>query len=335
MIRNHLFSEEYGRNIIWVMMSGFFLKIGAKENIFGQIIMPKNDYLFNLDEKNINNEYLKYENLHYIVLDGATQHTTDARIQNIKKKVNIYYVGKFNEYWKHIQNSQLLFPDNLDDFNNLIHKIKKKFPFFFKKYLLKKTFTTLNNTKNIKLFTNHTFNKHKYVYYGYIKPIKEHLNIYEKHLNLKYDQYKFFFEQYNDLNSLQKKIKMFCLLKTKLLETVKIEAYPYLNEFLLFIIRNILCNFLKEKNNFFIYDGAGGNLNFNAYEMFFGNQHTYIDLGSKVGYDNLYPRQALLNLSNRKFVRFNLSEKLFFSNIDESNLYLQERFDNFFENLKI
>ena len=50
MIRKYLFSEEFGRNIIWVMLSGFFLKIGAKENILGQIIMPKDHYLFNLDD---------------------------------------------------------------------------------------------------------------------------------------------------------------------------------------------------------------------------------------------------------------------------------------------
>ena len=51
MIRKYFFSEEFGRNVIWVMLSGFFLKIGAKENILGQIIMPKDHYLFNLDEK--------------------------------------------------------------------------------------------------------------------------------------------------------------------------------------------------------------------------------------------------------------------------------------------
>ena len=51
MIRNYIFPEEYGRNIIWVMLSGFFLKIGAKENSFGQIVMPKDHFLFNLDKK--------------------------------------------------------------------------------------------------------------------------------------------------------------------------------------------------------------------------------------------------------------------------------------------
>ena len=49
MIRKYLFSEEYGRNIIWPMLSGFFLKIGAKENIFGQIENLK----VNLEELNL------------------------------------------------------------------------------------------------------------------------------------------------------------------------------------------------------------------------------------------------------------------------------------------
>jgi len=57
MIRKYFFSEEFSGNIIWVMLSSFFLKIGAKENILGQIIMAKDHYLFNLDEKKINNEY--------------------------------------------------------------------------------------------------------------------------------------------------------------------------------------------------------------------------------------------------------------------------------------
>ena len=51
MLRKFLFSEQYGRNVIWLMLSGFFLKLNAKENRFGQIILPKNQYLFNLDAK--------------------------------------------------------------------------------------------------------------------------------------------------------------------------------------------------------------------------------------------------------------------------------------------
>lgn len=63
------------------------MRIGAKENILGQIIMPKDHYLFNLDEKKINNEYLNYNNLHYILLDGATEYLSDTRLGNIKKKL--------------------------------------------------------------------------------------------------------------------------------------------------------------------------------------------------------------------------------------------------------
>ena len=71
MIREYIFSEELGRNIIWVMLSGFFLKIGAKENSFGQIKMPKDHYLFNLDKKDLDQSYTKYSNLHYIFLDDS------------------------------------------------------------------------------------------------------------------------------------------------------------------------------------------------------------------------------------------------------------------------
>ena len=335
MIRKYLFSEEYGRNIIWVMLSGFFLKVGAKENILGQIIMPKEHYLFNLDEKKINNEYLNYKNLHYILLDGSTEYLSDSRLKNIKKKVNIYYVGKLDNFWRNNKHAQPLFQENLNDFNNTLIKIKKEFPIFFKKYFLKKIITTLINTKKFKLFNKHMFDNNKYVYYGYIRPTKEHLNFYQKCLNLEYDQFKIFFEKCSDYTDLQKKIKKISDLKRNLLGVVKINDYPYLNEFLLFMIRNVLCNFLKEKNNFFIYDGAGGDFNFNAYEMLFGNQHIYLDFGSKVGFDIVYPRQALLYLCNRKTVRFSLSENLFFLNEDKSFLYLQRKIDEFLNNLNI
>ena len=80
MIRKYLFSEEFGRNIIWVMLSGFFLKIGAKENTVGQIVMPKDHYLFNLDDKKINNEYLKYKKKY----PGLTKFVDSVQISGSK-----------------------------------------------------------------------------------------------------------------------------------------------------------------------------------------------------------------------------------------------------------
>ena len=297
--------------------------------------MPKDHYLFNLDDKKINNEYLDYNNLHYILHDGAIEYLSDTRLKNIKKKVNIYYVGKLDNFWKDIKNTKPLFPDSLNEFNDLLPEIKKKFPIFFKKYCLKKFFITLINTKKFKLFNNHTFESKKYVYYGYIRPTKEHLEIYQKHLNLEYDQFKIFFEQCSNYSQLKKNVIKFCTLKTHLLTTVKTRDYPYLNEFLLFMIRNILSNFLKEKKNFFIYDGKGGNSNFNAYEMLLGNHHIYLDFGSKVGIETVYPRQALLNLSNRKTVRFNLTKNLIFMKKDNAHFHLQDRIDKFLHHLNI
>jgi len=92
---------------------------------------------------------------------------------------------------------------------------------------------------------------------------------------------------------------------------------------------------LKEKKFFFIYDGAGGDSNFNAYEMVLGNQHIYLDFGSKVGIDSTYPRQALLSLSNRKTVRLHLNDSLFSMNKDDYYLYLKERIDKFLHNLDV
>ena len=93
--------------------------------------MPKDHYLFNLDDKKINNEYLDYNNLHYILHDGAIEYLSDTRLKNIKKKVNIYYVGKLDNFWKDIKNSKPLFPDSLNEFNKLLPEIRKRFPIFF------------------------------------------------------------------------------------------------------------------------------------------------------------------------------------------------------------
>jgi hypothetical protein len=329
MIRQFLFSEEYGRNTIWLMLSGFFLKIGAKENLYGQIVMPEDHYLFNLDKKIFNNDYLKFNNLHYIILDGPVEHLNDNRVKKIKENINIYYVGKFNNYWKNIKNSQPLFTDSIIYLQDIFVQIKNKFPIFFKKYFLKKFATTLFGAKNVQLFINHSIRKEKYVYYGYIKPSQKHLDFLNFFLNLKRRQINFLFDENKNINTLKKKIKEICNLKENLLNNLKDLHYPYLNELLLFLIRNTLCNFLKEKKSFFIYDGAGGALNFNAYEMFFGNQHTYIDLGSKVGYDKIYPRSALLKFCQRKTLDFICDEDFFLLDSSKSNLYLENKFDIF------
>ena len=112
------------------------------------------------------------------------------------------------------------------------------------------------------------------------------------------------------------------------------KCYPYLNEFYLFMIRNLICNILKKDENFLIYDGLGGNHNFNAYEMFFENQHTYLDLGSKVGFDKIYPRYALLELFER-VLSLNLDENSFYSQNEDSSSSLYESVNNFLNKLNI
>jgi len=286
--------------------------------------------LFNLDKKNFNNDYLKFDNLHYIILDGPVEHLNDSRIKEIKKKIiNIHYVGKFNNYWNNIKNSQPLFAESNSELQNILVQVKNKFPIFFKKYSLKKFATTIFGVKNIKLFINHSIKKKKYVYYGYIKPTQNHINFLNNFLKLKNYEISYFFEENKNIFTLQKKIEAICNLKENLLNSLNNLHYPYLNELLLFLIRNILCNFLKRKKNFFIYDGAGGSLNFNAYEMFFGDQHTYINLGSKVGYDKIYPRSALLNLSQRKTIDFICDEEFFLLDRKSSNIYLKNKVDFF------
>ena len=334
MIRNYIFPEEYGRNIIWVMLSGFFLKIGAKENSFGQIVMPKDHFLFNLDKKDIDNSYLNYKYLHYIFLDGAAEYLEDEKFKKIKSKVNIYYVGKLDNFWNNIKNSFPLYSDNINENLNTIKQVKKKYPIFFKKYFLKKLLTTINNFRYLELSSKHLFGKKKYVYYGYITPTKSHLNKFIRILNLDLDTVKTLFDFQNNYD-LEYNVKQICVLKEKLIKQNNIKYLPYINELLLFLIRHLICGLLKNKDNFLIHNGMGGKKNFNAYEMLFGNRHIYLDFGSKVGFDKAYPRWALLRLSNRKTICFNLDQDFIFKDIRSSVVYLREKIDEFLNKLNI
>ena len=69
--------------------------------------------------------------------------------------------------------------------------------------------------------------------------------------------------------------------------------------------------------------------------MLLGNQHVYLDFGSKVGIDTIYPRQALLSLSNHKTARFHLNDSLFSMNKDDYYLYLKKRIDKFLYDLHV
>ncbi len=334
-LRKFLFSESYGRNIIWLMLSGFFTKVDAKENHLGEIIMPDDHYLFNLDNNNLDESYLNYNNLHFIILDGPVQHMNDQRLKKLRKKTQIYYVGKFDNYWQNIENASLLYSDNPSDHEKVLLNIRKKFPIFFKKYFLKKLLTTFSGIKNIKLLSNHFQFKDKHVYYGYIKPTKKHLDNFRKKFYFEDKYIKNFFQDSHTSYDVKTKIKELCVLKEEIKYRINEIDYPYLNELLLFLIRNIICNFLKNKKNFLIYDGKGGKYNFNAYEMLSGNNHIYLDLGSKVGYDYFYPRSALLKFNKKKSIRFYCEEKFFNFNKSDSNLYMQQITDSFFKKLNI
>ena len=120
-----------------------------------------------------------------------------------------------------------------------------------------------------------------------------------------------------------------------MLKILDSKKHPYLNEFLLFMIRNLICNIIKDKENFLIFDGLGGKKNFNSYEMLFGNQHTYIDLGSKVGFDKIYPRNVLLRFFERDTKTFNIDEKFFLNDEKNSYLYLYESIIYFLDKLNV
>jgi hypothetical protein len=318
------------------MLSGFFLKIGAKENSLGQIIMPKDHFLFNLDSSEIKDDYLKYKHLHYIFLDGSVEYLEDQRFKKISKEINIYYVGKLDSFWKKIKNAHPLFSDDINENLDIIEQVKINFPIFFKKYFIKKSLTTIYNFNKVDLFFKHIFGKKKYVYYGYIRPIKSHLKKYQQILNLDYNEIEnFFYFQSVKKYDLEFQICYICDFKNILIKRNKSEDLPYINELILFMIRYAICTYLSKSDDFIIYDGLGGKKNYNVYEMFFGKHHTYLDFGSKVGFDKIYPRKALLLFSKKKNISFNISENFLFKDLTSSNLYLKQKVHQFFDNLNV
>ena len=335
MMRKYFFSEKLGRNIIWVMLSGFFLKFNARENLFGQIVLPKDHFFFNLDDNKIDPNYINFNTLHYFFFDGSAEYLRDNRLKQIKKKLKIYYVGRLGKFWNNIENSSLLFTKNYKELEKDIIVAKKKFPIFFMKYYLKCFLTTIINFKKFKLTFQHILGKRKFVYYGYIKPTTFHLKFYQKKLGIKKYNFKLFFEETNNSSQLKDKINYLCYIKDDIFNLLGVKSYPYLNEFFLFMIRNIVCNILKKKKDFIIHDGLGGDHNFNAYEMLFGNQHIYLDLGSKVGFDKIYPRYALLKLFNRKIIRLNLRESTFYNRKTSASIELYSSINNFLKKLNI
>lgn len=332
-MRKFLFSEELGRNIIWVMLSGFFLKINARENIFGKLKLPENHYFFNLDDKELDEKYKNHNKLHYIFLDGSNEYLKDERFKKIEKKVNIYYVGKLKKFWQNIENAEPLFSNDIKILEKNIESAKKKYPIFFTKYYIKVFFTTLANIKSFKLFFNHLFGRKKFVYYGYIKPNEKLLKLFENKLGINKFDFHILFETTRNEKQLKKKIDLICLMKNQINLKVDDSKQSYLNEFILFMIRNLLCSLFKENKNFLIYDGLGGDFNFNAYEMFFGKQHVYLDLGSKVGYDRIYPRYAMLKLFNRDTINFELAENFFYKDREQSFACLYIAIKEFLEKL--
>jgi hypothetical protein len=51
MIKKILLPHNFGSNTIWLMLSGLFLRIKAKEDLYGRIKLPDDNYLFNLINK--------------------------------------------------------------------------------------------------------------------------------------------------------------------------------------------------------------------------------------------------------------------------------------------
>ena len=185
------------------------------------------------------------------------------------------------------------------------------------------------------MFSKFTLGSPKIIYFGNIVPKNEYLENISEKFNISLKKLNVFFEKVEKYENLSAKIKIFSELKDRILQKTKSNFYPDLLELFNIIIRNVLCEYLKSFNNIQIYDGKYKNrLFFNAYESYFGKQHTYLDFGVKIGYDEVYPRVDEIIRYKNNGLFFLLDENFFFFDKIKTYQYLEEKINSFLELIK-
>lgn len=291
-IKKKFFFENWGRNSHYILTSGLLNRLNANEDLQGNIIMPEGHCICEYSLKQPIN-YDAFSDLHIVIFDGIKDYHEKKFFfdRHSKKNIHIHYIGKFNYFWKNITNSKLLYPININEHKQNIENVKKKFPISysqnFRKFLITLSNIKKNYTKTLKLF----FSEELLIYFGNIKPNKSYiLSLIEKY-KIDKDKIELLIDE-SSLN-LENKIKIYVQLIFQIKNFVRnTEDYHILIEFINIFFRLIISNFIKNNiKNSFIYDGAFLNKNYiNIYNSYGGNHHKYIDFGSKIGFDIIYPR---------------------------------------------
>jgi hypothetical protein len=291
-IKKKFFFENWGRNSNYILTSGLLNRLNAREDLQGNIILPEGHCICEYSLKQSIN-YDAFSDLHIVIFDGIRdfQEKTFFFDRHSNKNIHIHYVGKFNYFWKNIPNSSLLYLNSIDEHRKNIENVKKNFPISYSQNL-RKFFITLSNInkdyhKTLKLF----FSGELLIYFGNIKPNKSYISNLIANYKIDKDKINLLIDE-SSLN-FENKIKTYVQLIFQLKNFVRIDGdYHNLIEFINTFFRLIISNFIKNNiKNSFIYDGGFLNKNFiNIYNSYGGNHHKYIDFGSKIGFDIIYPR---------------------------------------------
>lgn len=228
--------------------------------------------------------------------------------KKIKKKVKIYAIGNKNLIKKNIKQFKRFYKRN-DDFKIKGISILKYLLF---KYPIIKSI--ILSSINPYLFISNFFNK-KVMFIGYaeIKNLKYFASYKRKKYitNFGYNVIKRFYHISDTKNLL---LKFFFNLSNNK-KFIKLQIYEkfFITQC---IYRHIIINIMKKFKNFKNFDNDKG-LSLNSSPIY--NKNYFLDLGSKVGSDKIYPRSIILKkIHQKKIIALN-----FFSKKDNSDIYFK------------
>ena len=336
MLSVNPFFNRWGRFSYYLLSSGLIERLGGFQ--YGNTIkLPHNKDILILRSKDTHKKQ-KYENkdLSIILFDGIEEYLGNQSLfeELSNNKLSFYYVGKFDKFWKKVPNSFQLYPFNTyDDFlykQISYSKLYSKLYFQRNRQLL----VTINNSlKKPKIFSEIFFGKPKYVYFGNIKPSNSLIKYY-KNFGINEEHFISFCNDTIEITNLDSKIKLFCEIKDIYLSKFIIDKPHIIISFINLLLRNLIVNLIKTNKKVLVYDGQFKGTNFfNAYQCYGGIQHTYIDFGSKLGFDTIYPRIDDIFKYKKKYLYIKIDENFILMNKLNSHTYLYKLILNFIKKL--
>lgn len=329
-IKKKFFFENWGRNSHYILTSGLLNRLNAAEDVHGNIVMPEGHCICEYTLKQPIN-YDVFSDLHIIIFDGIKDYKEKTYFfdKYSNKNLHFHYIGKFDYFWNKIPNASLLYLDSISGHKKNLINVKKKFPISYSQNL-RKFFITLSNfskdySKTLKLF----FSTELLIYFGNIKPNNGYIS--NLILNYRIDKEKINFLMDENFLDLEKKIKIYVQIIFQIKNFITVDTdYYNLIEFINIFFRLIISNFIKKNiKNSFIYDGFFLNKNFiNIYNSFGGYQHKYIDFGSKVGFDKIYPRTDDIIKYRSSYEFLFLDEKILDFNEFDLEMYFNKKIIN-------